>query len=297
MVASPTNHGKSLRERCQVSLTITPISYRDWNKVHSCNCELVLVFEEECNKNDPTPPPSRKSRTRSLAKASHLVEVIPGLHIALVNKQADVPALRTSGGEPFTHIVQVSYGTPIGNAPLAPSYWGREEAPRSLGLVCPTPPPRLYADRTVVGPNELHAARDFLSLALPYGSTKWWPEEQRKDGQDEWCGRDKHDAEDAEDEGQDADVQFVALAPDYGLDELLLEKGDPDIHDIDEDVNVLIVAPRRRAVDVLSVLFFYLEFLEDSTPKHSVNYRDRVCKKVRLGPWSPAYLKLMARSN
>lgn len=309
MVASrvPSNSCHPLRERCQVALAITPISYRDWNRVYDCNCELVLVFEEEAKKgsDDQEHQTLSPSPTPSLEEESHLVEVMQGLYIALVDDEADVPALRTFDDTPFTHVVQVSYTTPIGNDPLALSHWKREEAPRSalvqrLGLVCPAASLRLCAEQTAVGPKELRAARDFLTLALPHGSTKWWPEELRKGGQGERSEKDERDAQDAQDAQDDGtDVQVVVLAPDCGLDDLLQEQDDPVVQDDDDDVNVLIVAPTSRAVDVLSVLFCYLAFLEDTTPEDLVgtDYCDRVWEKVTLGPWSMYYVELIARCN
>lgn len=335
MVASqlpclPAKARQPLRERCQVALAIIPISYSDWNRVYECNCELVLIFEEEEDekkkkseeveegeeedveededededeKGDQeyhSPPPSP---TSLLMEESHLVEIMDGLYIALVDDEANVPALSTFDNKPFSHVVQVNYTTPYGDDPLSPSNWRREEGPRidlvqRLGLVCPAASLRLCAEKTAVGPKELHAAREFLTLALPHGSTKWWPEELRKDVRGEQSERDAHDTEnEQEDEDNDANVQVVYLAPDHGLDDLLNEHSDR--LEQDDDVNVLIIAPTGRAADVLSVLFCYLAFLEDATPDDLVDtdYFDQVWDKATLGRWSMFYVELIARCD
>ena len=311
MVASqlprlPPKSRRPLRERCQIALAIIPISYRDWNRVYDCNCELVLVFEEEEKqekKHDQehhAPPPSP---TPSLIEECHLVEIMDGLYIALVDDETDLPALRTFDDKPFTHVVQVSYAAPSWDDPLSLSNWRREEAPRNalvqrLGLVCPAVSLRLCAEQTAVGPKELHAAREFLTLSLPHGSTKWWPEELRKDERDERSERVEQDAENEQDDDHDdANVQVVYLAPDSGLDDLLNERSDRV--EQDDDVNVLIVAPTSRAVDVLSVLFCYLAFLENTTPDDlaDTDYFDQIWDKVTLGRWSMFYVDLIARCD
>ena len=311
MVASqlprlPPKSRRPLRERCQVALAIIPISYRDWNKVYNCNCELVLVFEEveekeEKEKDDRehhTPP---ASPSPSLIEESHLVEIMDGLYIALVDYETDVPTLRTFDDKPFTHVVQVSYATPNWDDPLSWSNWRREEAPRNalvqrLGLVCPAVSLCLCAEQTAVGPKELHAAREFLTLALPHGSTKWWPEELRKDYRGQQSEQDAGNEHD-DDDKDDANVQVVYLAPDRGLDDLLNEQSDRV--EQDDDVNVLIVAPTSRAVDVLSVLFCYLSFLENTTPDDLVDtdYFDQIWNKATLGRWSMFYVELIARCD
>ncbi|KAF8444957.1 hypothetical protein L210DRAFT_3643133 [Boletus edulis BED1] len=299
----PAKPRQPLRERCQVALAIIPISYREWNKVYDCNCKLVFVFEDDDEEkqkkgNIPTPTPSP---TPSLTEESHLVEIMDGLYIALVDDEADLHALHTFDDEPFTHVVQVSYSTPYWEHPLSLSNWRREEAPRHapvqrLDLVCPAVSLRLCAEQTAVGPNELHAAREFLSLALPHGSTKWWPEKLRKDALGKWSERDARDVGEEQDNDDDdeANVQIVYLAPDCGLDQLLNEQSGHV--EQDDNVNVLIVAPTSRAVDVLSVLFCYLAFLEDTTPDDLVetDYFDQVWDRVTLGRWSMCYVGLIA---
>ncbi|KAG6375619.1 hypothetical protein JVT61DRAFT_3187 [Boletus reticuloceps] len=302
----PAKPRQSLRERCQVSLAIIPISYREWNKVYDCNCELVFVFEDEeeekqkkGKKDDQASRTLTPSPTPSLTEESHLVEIMDGLYIALVDDEADLHALHTFDDEPFTHVVQVSYSTPYWDDPLSLSNWRREEAPRNapvqrLDLVCPTVSLHLCAEQTAVGPKELHAAREFLSLALPHGSTKWWPEKLRKDASGKWSERDARDVGKEQDDDDDANVQIVYLAPDCGLDELLNEQSGHV--EQDDNVNVLIVAPTSRAVDVLSVLFCYLAFLEDTTPDDLVetDYFDQVWDRVTLGRWSMCYVELIA---
>ncbi|KAH0828114.1 hypothetical protein J3R83DRAFT_3785 [Lanmaoa asiatica] len=287
MVASqlpriPPRSSQPLGERRQVALAITPIPYREWNKVHNCNCNLVLVFEDDEDGQEPHTPPLP---TPSLMEESHLVEIMQGFYIALADDEADVPALRTFDDEPFTHVVQVSYPTP------SDSSWRREEAPRNalvqrLTLVCPAVSHYLCDEKTAVGPEELHAARDFLTLALPYGSTTWWPEELRKDGRP---GRGKQsgkggrvrNAQDEQEDDDDVDAHVVFLAPDHGLDDLIDEQCDRV--EQDDDVNVLIVAPTSRAVDVLSILFCYLAFLEEDLAETDSD--DEVWEDVPLGPW------------
>lgn len=293
-----------LCERCQVALAITATSYRDWNKVHDCNCELILIFEaeEEETQDDEeynTPPPSP---TPSLVEETHLVEIIDGLYIALADDEADVRALRTFDDEPFTHVVQVNYVTPPEDMPFSLSDWRREETSRNalvqrLSLFCPASSLRLSPEQTAVGPKELLAARDFLTLALPGGSTKWWPEELRKDERGEPCGEEKYDVSRELDEGEvDGKARYVYLAPDLGLDAILNEEA--DLLE-DENVNVLIVAPTSRAVDVLSVLFCYLAFLEDTTIKRvaDMDYFDEVWQNVVLGPWSMQFVELIAKCD
>ena len=306
----PPESRRPLRERCQVALAITPISYRDWNRVYDCNCELVLVFEEDDYQrhwDDRDTPTSSPSPTHSLALAeeSHLLEVVHGLYIALVDDEADIPALRTFDDRPFTHVVQVDYTipTPRANDPLVLSNWGREEAPRSalvqrLGQVHPAASLRLCLEQTAVGPCELRAARDFLSLALPHGNTKWSSSALYSGEDGEWGHWNERYAQVGGDVDADtdanADGQFVVLAPDYGLDEW--PQDEPLVHvDDDDDVNALIVAPASRAVDVLSVLFCYLAFLADMTPKDLVEavYFDRNWVDVTLGPWSRGYMELV----
>lgn len=257
-------------------------------------CENENQENQDGQEYTPSPSP-----TPSLEEESHLVEIMEGLYIALADDEADVPALRTFDDEPFTHVLQVNSVTLVGDDPLALSTWRREEAPRNalvqrLSLVCPAVS-LCCAEQTVVGPKELRAARDFLSLALPHGSTKWWPEELRKDDRDKQSGHHEHDTQDEGEEDEDA--QYVFLAPDYGLDDLVSEQSDRV--EQDDNVNVLIVAPTSRAVDVLTVLFCYLAFLEDTTPEDLVemDYCDEVWEEVAFGPWSMMYVDLIARCN
>ncbi|KAF8554787.1 hypothetical protein OG21DRAFT_1026843 [Imleria badia] len=295
----PPKPCQSLRERRQVALSIVPISYRDWNKVYNCNCELVLIFEDEGEKDQAhsLPPPSP---TPSLIEECHLVEIMDGLYIALVDDEDDLPALRTFDSEPFTHVVQVSYILPGWENPLLD--WRGEESPRNdpvqhLELFCPAVFLHMREDQTTVGPKELHAAREFLTLALPYGSTKWWPEELRKDGGAEQGEKDAHSAVNEQDGDDDANVQVLCLAPDSGLDNLLNEQN--DWVGQDDKVNVLIVAPTSRAVDVLSVLFCYLLFLEETTPDDLVetDYFDQVWDNVTFQRWCLRYVEMVGMGN
>lgn len=300
----PPESRRPLRERCRVTLTIVPISYQEWNTVYDTNDELVLVFEDDQEKKGEKdkqkhPPPHRSP---SLLEESHLVEVMDGLYIALVDDDANLRALRTFDDEPFTHIVRVSYRTPYRRHPLSVDNWRKKEGSRSAGvqrldLLCPAISLRLCTDQTALGPNELHAAREFLTLALPYGSTKWWPEELRKFEGDKKGEPEAHYVANEDDnDDDDPDVQVVYLAPDHcELEDLLNGRSDRD--EQDNKVNVLIVAPTRRAVDVLSVLFCYLSFLEDTTPDELVetDYFDHVWDNVRLGLWSMSYVELIAR--
>ncbi|KAF8558230.1 hypothetical protein OG21DRAFT_1300137 [Imleria badia] len=67
-----------LRERRQVALFLISISYRDRNRVYHCNCELVLVFDDEEVKDQEHSPPHGRiirrlgGRRRWLALAAHL---------------------------------------------------------------------------------------------------------------------------------------------------------------------------------------------------------------------------------
>ncbi|KAG8214180.1 hypothetical protein J3R82DRAFT_10969 [Butyriboletus roseoflavus] len=297
----PQEPRQPLRERCELALAIIPISYREWNTLYEINYGLVLVFEDEKEQEEAyyTPP---SSPTPSLIEESHLVEIKEGLYIAMVDDEADVSALRTFDDEPFTHVVQVSYVTLPENGPPALSKWRREEAPRNalvqrLNLVCSAISHRHCAEKTAMDFEELKAARDFLTLALPHGNTKWWPEELRKDEQGDQSGRNQHDQQNEQDDDDDDNIQFAVLAADYGLDDLL-NKQNGRVEE-DEEVNVLIVAPTGRGADVLAVLFCYLAFLEGTTPKDLVDrdYRDEVWQKVVLEPLSMIYVGLVARHD
>ena len=231
-----------------------------------------------------------------MIEESHLVEVIEGLYIALVDDEADIPTLCTLDDEPFTHVVQVSYVTPGDNS--RPLLQWRDKVSRNtlverLHLFCPASDLQLRSEQAAaVGPAQLKAARDFLALALPYGSTKWWPEELRKDKRDNQSWRNRHEQLNEQDDDDD-DAQFVSLAPDYGLDDLLNKRCDP--LEQDDKVNVLIVAPTFRAVDVLTILFCYLTFALDITRKEIVdfNYHDEVWQNVDIEEWSMIYLNLI----
>lgn len=290
-----------LRDRCQVALSIIPISYRDWNRVYDCNCELVLEFEDGREKGQEHPPPP-PSPTPSLTEECHLVEIMDGLYIALVDDEDDLFGLRTFDDEPFTHVVQVSYILPSWEDPLLE--WRGEESPRNalvqhLELFCPAVFLHSRADYTAVGPKELHAAREFLTLALPHGSTKWWPGELRKGG-GVGQGEKEKDAHAVANEQEDSDeenVQVVYLAPDFGLDDFLNEQNDRVVQE--DKVNVLIVAPTSRAADVLSVLFCYLLFLEDTTTDDLVetDYFDQIWDNVTLRRWCLRYVEMVGKGN
>ena len=296
---SPTR--QPLHERRRVPLAIIPISYREWNTLLNNNYGPDPVIEATTEQDDQEddheyyiPPPSPD---HAMIEKSRLVEVIEGLYIAMVDDEADLPTMRTFDDEPFTHVVQVSYEMPMDDPPPL-SQWRREEVPRNepvehLRLVCPVSDLHLWPEEAVVGPNELKAARDFLALALQYKRSEWWPEELRRDEEDNQSWRNRYGQQDDDDDDGD-DAQFVDLAPDYGLDYSLNGQWNPAEQD---RVNVLIVAPTCRAVDVLTILFCYLTFAVDIKPHEimDLDYCDDVWQKVDIGVWSMIYLHLIGR--
>ena len=231
------------------------------------------------------PPPSP---TPSLEVRNHLLEIKEGLYIALADDEASIGVLRTFDLKLFTHLVHVTYATPMGNKlPLITTQMQR------LDITCPAASLHLPADQTAVDSLQLGAARDFLTLVLPHGSAKWWPEEQRRVGKvGDW--RDGRLAQD--EQSMDADTQFVMLAP-GGPDEFQNEQDEPELQ-ADIDINALIVAPTGRPVDVVSILYCYLAFLEGTTADNLTldGYYDPLWAEVTLGPQTMGQVNLMARS-
>ncbi|KAF9222427.1 hypothetical protein BS17DRAFT_188305 [Gyrodon lividus] len=177
----------SLRERCRVSLTIQT-TFNDSTETHARIHQTLGPRKDNIPRRRvrvraPNPPPDPMSPEDEddisdavpsdyLTEKSHIEEVVHGLFVAFADDDFEAAALRTYDDQEFTHIVQVTLG------PEKEMTIGKGEetlrygiGTQKLRLSCPT-----YGSgegHTLLSSDQLLAARDFLSLALPYTNYKF----------------------------------------------------------------------------------------------------------------------------
>ncbi|KIK97635.1 hypothetical protein PAXRUDRAFT_135930 [Paxillus rubicundulus Ve08.2h10] len=235
---SPPKPRLSLRERCRVSFTVQTAPF---NESPETQARIYQTLEPRKNNlprrsvrvRVPTPPPypialedvfdtPDAGPSDYLTEKSHLEEIIHGLFVAFADDDFEAAALRTYEHREFSHIVQVTLG------PEGEVVAGRGEetlrygiGTQKLRLSCPTE--RSGDGPTVLSSDQLLAARDFLSLAMPYSNYK---------------------------------LPFM-----------------PKSHC---DVKLLVVAPRDRTVDAISIVVCYLAFASGKPAATVLQYINEV---------------------
>ncbi|KAH7883354.1 hypothetical protein F5I97DRAFT_232141 [Phlebopus sp. FC_14] len=221
---------RPLRERCQVRLTVnTVFSGTEDLLTYTCEPREDNTSRYRANKASPLPP--REENTHALAlsfnagplnylnEKSHMEEIVPGLYVAFADDDFEADALRTFDYTRFSHVVQVMRAR---NATRR-----SEEAVDPITGTCKlrlSCPAYGHDDRhTALKFPQLLAARDFMSLALPYQ---------------------KHPSR----------LRHVS----HG------------------DVNLLVVAPTARTVDIMSIVVCYLAFISARHANCVLEYIDEV---------------------
>ncbi|KAF9235260.1 hypothetical protein BU15DRAFT_65011 [Melanogaster broomeanus] len=172
----------SLRERRRVSLTVQTTLNESAVTLHHIQPGKDNVPRRSVWVQTPPSPPAPMTpedevdtpdagSSMYLSEKSFIEEIIPGLFVAFADDDFKTAALRTYENKQFSHVVQVTLG-PANEITADRS----EETLRfgadtqKLRLSCPTC--GNGAGHTVLSSDQLLAARDFLSLAMPYTSHK-----------------------------------------------------------------------------------------------------------------------------
>jgi hypothetical protein len=180
----PLKPRRSLRERCRVSFTVQTTPFNE-----SAETQARIYQTLEPRKNNlprrsvrvraPTPPIAVEDvfdtpdagPSDYLTEKSHLEEIIHGLFVAFADDDFEATALRTYENKEFSHIVQVTLG------PEEEMVAGRGEETLRYGIGTQKLRLSCHTDGsgdgpTVLSADQLLAARDFLSLAMPYTNYK-----------------------------------------------------------------------------------------------------------------------------
>jgi len=98
-----------------------------------------------------------------------LGEIIPGMFVSF-HDPSHTPPQVVRANRCFTHVVCISFSDDPGRIVETTTWFKDETYVRALHLALPLPSPKWDDTRLHLQKNQIHVARDFLSLALPYSS-------------------------------------------------------------------------------------------------------------------------------
>lgn len=102
-------------------------------------------------------------------KGRCLGEIIPGMFVSF-HDPSHTPAQVVRANRCFTHVVCISYSNNSGHIVETTTWFKDDSYVRTLHLTLPFPSSKRGNTRLQLQENQIHVARDFLSLALPYSS-------------------------------------------------------------------------------------------------------------------------------
>jgi len=163
-----------LRERCKVSLSVDTKCRRRRAVKHNeppiHSFIDVPVDSDSSHHHDESPIKSGLySSTLPSGKDRFLGEIIPGM-FASFHEPSHNSAQVVRANRCFTHVVCISYSNDSGRIVETSTWFKDETYVRALHLTLPFPSSKRNSTRLQLQENQIHVARDFLSLALPYSS-------------------------------------------------------------------------------------------------------------------------------
>jgi len=163
-----------LRERCKVNLSVDTKCMRRRGVKHSeppTHTFLdVPVDSEPPHHHDESPAwTGLYSSTLPNGKGRCLGEVIPSVFVSF-HEPSHTSAQVVRATRCFTHVVCISYSSDPGRIVETTTWFKDDSYVRALHLTLPFPSSKRSNSRLQLQENQIHVARDFLSLALPYSS-------------------------------------------------------------------------------------------------------------------------------
>ena len=161
-----------LRQRCQVNLSVDTQCRRRRTVKHNeppthsfIDVPIDSGFPQEGS-------PIRSgfhSSTLPNGKDRCLGEIIPGVFVSF-HEPNHTSAQIVRANRCFTHVLCISCSNGPGRIVETTSWFKDDTYVRALHLTLPFPSSKRKHTRLQLHPNQIHVARDFLSLALPYSS-------------------------------------------------------------------------------------------------------------------------------
>jgi len=161
-----------LRERCKINLSVdTKCSERRAVKHDEPPTHSALDVPMDSGSPDHHEESPIKSGLYSSilpnGKDRCLGEVIPGIFVSF-HEPSHTSAQVVRANRCFTHVICISYSDDPGRIVETSTWFKDESYVRALHLTLPFPLSKRNSARLHLQENQIHVARDFLSLALPY---------------------------------------------------------------------------------------------------------------------------------
>ena len=161
-----------LRERCKVNLSVDTKCIRRRIVKHNqppTHSFLDVPIDSDSPHEESPIKSGLYSSTLPNGKARCLGEVIPGVFVSF-HEPNHTSAQVVRANRCFTHVVCISYSDDSGRIIETTTWFKDESYVRALHLTLPFPSSKRTSTRLQLQRNQIHVARDFLSLALPYSS-------------------------------------------------------------------------------------------------------------------------------
>jgi len=159
-----------LRERCKVNLSVDTECKRRRNVKHNeppTHSFIDVPVDSDSPREESPIRSGFYSSTLPNGKDRCLGEVIPGVFISFHDPN-HTSAQVVRANRCFTHVVCVSYSNDPGRIVETTTWFKDDSYVRALHLTLPFPSSKRNSTRLQLEQNQIHVARDFLSLALPY---------------------------------------------------------------------------------------------------------------------------------
>jgi len=163
-----------LRERCKVNLSVDTNCIRQRTVQHS-EPPTRPPFDDPVDSDSPHDEDESPvkaglySSTLPNGKNRCLGEIIPGMFVSF-HEPNHTSAQVVHANRCFTHVVCITYSVDYGRIVETTTWFKDESYVRALHLTLPFPSSKRNNPRLQLQENQIHVARDFLSLALPYPS-------------------------------------------------------------------------------------------------------------------------------
>jgi hypothetical protein len=161
-----------LRERCKVSLSVDTKCRRRRIVNHNeppTHSILDVPMDSDSPREESPIQPGLYYSTLPNGGDRCLGEVIPGVFVSF-HEPNHTSAQVVRANRCFTHVVCISYSNDPGRIVETTTWFKDESYVRALHLTLPFPTSKRNNQRLHLQENQIHVARDFLSLALPYSS-------------------------------------------------------------------------------------------------------------------------------
>lgn len=161
-----------LRERCKVNLSVDTKCIERRTVKHNeppTHSFLDVPIDSDSPYEETSIQPGLYSPILPSGKDRCLGEVIPSVFVSFHEpSHTSVQVVRAN--RCFTHVVCITYSNDPGRIVETTTWFKDESYVRALHLTLPFPSSKRNNTRLQLQENQIHVARDFLSLALPYSS-------------------------------------------------------------------------------------------------------------------------------